>query len=95
MVAKKWKAMFVGIKFVIPDPLSLPPLQLKKCYLRQLTNNQNQMHTTVAQNLKEFTNVAGWLSVFCNGLIKYSQHQTTPSPSITNLKIKKTIAVIW
>jgi len=30
MVAKKWKAMFVGIKFVIPDPLSIPPLQLKK-----------------------------------------------------------------
>ena len=34
-------------------------------------NNQNQMNTTGAQNLKEFDNTAGWLSVFfCNELIK-------------------------
>jgi hypothetical protein len=27
-------------------------------------NNQNQTNTTGAQNLKEFNNTAGWLSVF-------------------------------
>jgi hypothetical protein len=37
--------------------------------------NQNQTNTTGAQNLKEFNNTAGWLSVFfgvffCNELIK-------------------------
>ena len=32
--------------------------------LRQLKNNQNQTNTTGAQNLKEFNNTAGWLSVF-------------------------------
>ena len=31
--------------------------------LRQLKNNQNQTNTTGAQNLKEFNNTAGWLSV--------------------------------
>ena len=35
--------------------------------LRQLKNNQNQMNTTGAQNLKEFNNTAGWLSVFFGG----------------------------
>ena len=33
-------------------------------YIRQLKNNQNQMNTTGAQNLKEFSNAAGWLSGF-------------------------------
>jgi hypothetical protein len=37
-------------------------------------NNQNQTNTTGAQNLKEFNNTAGCLSVFfvffCNELIK-------------------------
>ena len=32
--------------------------------LRQLKNNQNQTNTTGAQNLKEFNNTVGWLSVF-------------------------------
>ena len=32
--------------------------------LRQIKNNQNQTNTTGAQNLKEFNNTAGWLSVF-------------------------------
>jgi hypothetical protein len=31
---------------------------------RQLKNNQNQTNTTGTQNLKEFNNTAGWLSVF-------------------------------
>ena len=31
-------------------------------------NNQNQTNTTGAQNLKEFNNTAGWLSVFFGGL---------------------------
>ena len=59
-------------KIVISDPLLYcrPPL-----LLRQLRNNQNQTNTTGAQNLKEFNNTAGWLSVvfagfFCNELIK-------------------------
>ena len=43
--------------------------------LRQLKNNQNQTNTTGTQNLREFNNTAGWLSVFfvfffCNELIK-------------------------
>jgi hypothetical protein len=45
---------------VIFDPLP----QLKNLYLRQLKNNQNQMNTTGAQNLKEFNNAAWWLSGF-------------------------------
>ena len=83
MVVKKWKAMLGGIQFVIYDPLSLPHPHSNSTNLnlRQLNNNQNQMKTTGAQNLKEFSNAAGWLSVFCNELIiKYSQPQTTPPP---------------
>ena len=54
------------------------------------------MYRTGAHNLKEFDNTAGWLSVFCNELIKWSQPQPpTPHPSPTDLKIKKTNAVIW
>ena len=47
-------------KFVISDPL----FYRRPLLLRQLKNNQNQMNTTGAQNLKEFNNTAGWLSVF-------------------------------
>ena len=45
---------------VIFDPLP----QLKNLYLRQLKNNQNQMNTTGAHNLKEFNITAVWLSGF-------------------------------
>ena len=62
-----------GKKFVISDPLLYPPPP--PFLLKQLKNNQNQTNTTGAQNLKEFNNTAGWLSVFfgvflCNELIK-------------------------
>jgi hypothetical protein len=50
----------IGKKIVISDPLLYRRLLL----LRQLKNNQNQTNTTGAQNLKEFNNTAGWLSVF-------------------------------
>jgi hypothetical protein len=66
MVVKKWKAMFGDIFFIFycnTDPL-LPHTHSKILYLRQLKNNQNQMNTTGAQNLKEFNNTAGWLSGF-------------------------------
>jgi hypothetical protein len=61
----------LGKKIVISDPL----LNRRPLLLRQLKNNQNQTNTTGAQNLKEFNNTAGWLSVvfagfFCNELIK-------------------------
>jgi hypothetical protein len=36
--------------------------------LRQQKNNQNQSNTTGAQNLKEFNNTAGWLSLFFGDL---------------------------
>jgi hypothetical protein len=70
MVVRKWKAMF-GKKIVISEPL----LYRRPLLLRKLKNNQNQTNTTGAQNLKEFNNTAGWLSVFfgvffCNELIK-------------------------
>jgi hypothetical protein len=52
------------------------------------------MNTTGAQKLKEFNITAGWLSVFCNEKIKLSI-SNHPSPSPTDLNIKKTIAVIW
>ena len=60
-----------GEKIVISDSL----LYHLSLLLRQLKNNQNQTNTTGAQNLKEFNNTAGWLSVFfgvffCNELIK-------------------------
>jgi hypothetical protein len=44
---------------LISDPLSPPPLHSKNLYPRQIKNNQNQMNTTGAQNLKEFNNTAG------------------------------------
>jgi hypothetical protein len=47
-------------KIVISDPL----LYRRPLSLRQLKNNQNQTNTTEAQNLKEFNNTAGCLSVF-------------------------------
>ena len=54
---KKKKHIFV--KTCLPVmPSLLPHL------LRQLKNNQNQTNTTGTQNLKEFNNTAGWLSVF-------------------------------
>ena len=49
-----------GKKTVISDP----PYTAAPLLLRQLKNNQNQTNTTGAQNLKEFNNTAGWLSVF-------------------------------
>ena len=49
-----------GEKIVIADPL----LYRRPLLLRQLTHNQNDLNTTGAQNLKEFNNTAGWLSVF-------------------------------
>jgi hypothetical protein len=49
-----------GEKIVISDPL----LYRRPLLLRQLKNNQNQTNTTEAQNLKEFNNTAGCLSVF-------------------------------
>jgi hypothetical protein len=53
----------IGKKIVISDPLLYRRLLL----LRQLKNNQNQTNTTGAQNLKEFSNIAGWLSLFLVG----------------------------
>jgi hypothetical protein len=44
--------------------LSEPLLYRRPLLLSQLKNNQIQMNTTGAQNLKEFNNTAGWLSVF-------------------------------
>ena len=52
-----------GEKSVISDPL----LYRRPLLLSQLKNNQNQTNTTRAQNLKEFNNTAGWLSVFFVG----------------------------
>ena len=49
-----------GEKIVISDPL----LYRRPLLLRQIKDNQNQTNTTGAQNLKEFNNTAGWLSVF-------------------------------
>jgi hypothetical protein len=49
-----------GKKIVISDP----PYTATPLLLKQLKNNQNQTNTTGAQNLKEFNNTAGWLSVF-------------------------------
>ena len=71
-----------GKKIVI---LSDPLLYRRPLLLRQIKNNQNQTNTTGGQNLKEFNNTAGWLSVFFfvfffNELIKYSHPQTTPPP---------------
>ena len=88
-----------GKKFVISDPL----LYRRPLLLRQLKNNQNQTNTTGAQNLNEFNNTAGWLSVFfvvlfCNELI-LSRVTLKPSlPSPADLKIKKNKCshlVIW
>ena len=62
MVVKKWKAMF-GEFFFCNIGSSLPSPNSKNLYLR-LKNNQNQMNTIEAQNLKEFNNTAGWLSGF-------------------------------
>jgi hypothetical protein len=54
-----------GIQFVVSEPLSPAQLKLKKNIFQRLPkNNKNQMNTIVAQNLKEFDNAAGWLSVF-------------------------------
>ena len=52
-----------GKKIVISDP----PYTTAALLIRQLKNNQNnqnQTNTTGEQNLKEFNNTAGWLSVF-------------------------------
>ena len=69
MQNKKVKKKHIFAKTCLPVMLSLLPN-----LLRQLKNNQNQSNTTGAQNLKEFNNTAGWLSVFfvffCNELIK-------------------------
>ena len=70
-----------GKKIVI---LSDPLLYRRPLLLRQIKNNQNQTNTTGGQNLKEFNNTPGWMSVcvlfFFNELIKYSHPQTTPPP---------------
>jgi putative cell wall-binding protein len=55
---KKVKKTHIFAKTCLPVMPSLLP-QL----LRQLKNNQNQTNTTGAQNLNEFNNTAGWLSV--------------------------------
>ena len=59
MVVKEYKAM-LGKKIIISDPL----LYRRPLLLRQQKSNQNQTNTTGAQNLKEFNNTTGWLSVF-------------------------------
>ena len=56
----KDRKLCLGKKIVISDPL----LYRHPLLLRQLKNNQNQTNTTGAQNLKEFNNTAGCLSVF-------------------------------
>ena len=56
---KKVKKNHMFAKTCLPVMHSLLPH-----LLRQLKNNQNQTNTTGAQNLKEFNNTAGWLSVF-------------------------------
>jgi hypothetical protein len=69
----------------VPRCKSDPPPPLphsKNLYLRQLRTNQNQLNTTGGQNLNEFNDTAGWLSGFCNELIKSSQPQITlPLPN--------------
>jgi hypothetical protein len=64
-----------GKKIVISEPF----LYRRPRLLRQLKNNQNQTNTTEAQNLKEFNNTAGWLSV-------KSHPQTIPPPPQPTLK---------
>ena len=50
---------------LIPSPLPLPPhTHSQILYPRHLKNNQNQMNTTGAQNLKECNNTADRLSGF-------------------------------
>ncbi len=61
---KKSRKTHIFAKTCLPVmPSLLPHL------LRQLKNNQNQTNTTGAQNLKEFNNTAGWLSVFFVGFL--------------------------
>ena len=52
--------------------LILSPARTQNIFIEnnQPKNNQNQMNTTGAQNLKKFDNTAGWLAVFCNEFIK-------------------------
>jgi hypothetical protein len=64
-----WEKMY----YLILSPLP----HSKYLYRKQLKNNQNQMNTTGAQNLKDFGN-----------------KPPSPSSSPTDLKIKKTNAVI-
>ena len=59
--SKKMESYHWEKKNVISDPLSP---HSKDLYLWQLKNNQKQMNTTRGQNLKEFNNTAGLLSVF-------------------------------
>ena len=55
---KKVKKTHIFVKTCLPVmPSLLPHL------LRQLKNKQNETNTTGAQNLKEFNNTAGWVSV--------------------------------
>ena len=90
--------MYQGVNLILPPPP--PPLPLphsKHLYLRQLRNNQNQLNTTGGQNLNEFNDTAGWLSGFCNELIKSSQPQITlPLPNQPeNKKGNCSNLVIW
>ena len=95
---KKVKKTHIFAKTCLPVMPSLLP-QL----LRQLKNNQNQTNTTGAQNLNEFNNTAGWLSVFfvvlfCNELIlsRVALKPTLPLPSrLGNKKDKCSHLVIW
>jgi hypothetical protein len=69
MVVKKMESYARGFFICNTEPLSPPPLppshtHSKTLYLRHLKNNQNQMNTTGAQNLKEFNNTAERLSGF-------------------------------
>ena len=90
-----------GKKIVISDP----PYTATPLLLKQLKNNQNQTNTTGAQNLKEFNNRAGWLSVFfvfffvmINQVVTLKPPLPLPLPLPSQLENKKDKCchlVIW
>ena len=87
-----------GENIVISDPL----LYRRPLFLRQLKNNQNQTNTTGVQNLKEFNNTAGWLSVFfvvffvMNQSSRVTLKPTLPLPShFENKKDNCSHLVTW
>ena len=57
------KPLFLNLFLFPPPPPPLHTHTKKYLYLGQLKNNQKQMNTTGGQNLKEFNNTVGWLSV--------------------------------